>query len=422
MQVASPVERGFRFCRLILLVFFRKEIRVILICRKAMMLLQSPHHMIQFNVPATTGNEEKYIRQVLKSGKFSGDGSFTKKCQKQLEKTTGAKKVLLTTSGTHALDMAALLSEIKKGDEVIMSSYTFSSTANAFALQGAKLVFVDIRPDTMNIDEHLIKKAITPKTRVIVVMHYGGIACEMDTIMAIAKKHRLLVIEDAAHAISAKYKNRALGTIGNIGCFSFHETKNLNSGEGGAILLNDSKLIERAEIVREKGTNRSKFYRGEVAKYSWVDIGSSYLPSEINAAFLWAQLEKAGKINLNRLKSWNCYYKKLLPLAKKGLITLPTVPKNCRHNAHVFYLKTKNLSERTALIKYLKENGIMSVFHYVPLHSSKAGKKFGRFNGEDVWTTKESDKLLRLPMYYKLKKTDIEKIIEKVSDFYNMKK
>ena len=377
--------------------------------------------MIQFNVPALAGKEQQYIKQVLKTGKFSGDGLFTKKCEEWLEKKTGAKKVLLTTSGTHALDMAALLARVKGGDEVILPSYTFSSTANAFVLQGAKLVFVDIRPDTMNIDEDLIEKAITKKTKVIVVMHNGGVACEMSKIMHIARKYDLLVVEDAAHAVMATYKNRPLGTIGNIGCFSFHETKNLNSGEGGAIALNDDKLIERAEIVREKGTNRSKFYRGEIAKYSWVDIGSSYLPNEITAAFLWAQLEEAERINSDRLKSWNSYYKKLLPLAERGLIAIPTVPKNCQHNAHMFYLKTKNLTERTMLIEHLKNNSVMAVFHYVPLHSSQAGKKFGRFDGTDMWTTKESDKLLRLPMYYKLKKSDVEKIVREIFNFYNAK-
>ena len=374
--------------------------------------------MIQFNVPALTGKEQKYIAQVFKAGKFSGDGMFTKKCQALLEKKTGAKKVLLTTSGTHALDMAAILSNIKKSDEVILPSYTFSSTANAFVLQGATLVFVDIRPDTMNIDENLIEKAVTKKTKVVVVMHNGGVACEMDKIMLIARKYGLLVIEDAAHAVLATYKNRPLGTIGHIGCFSFHETKNLNSGEGGAILLNDDRLIERAEIIREKGTNRSKFYRGEVAKYSWVDIGSSYLPNEITAAFLLAQLEEAEKINSDRLKSWSSYYKKLLPLTQKGLVALPTVPKNCRHNAHQFYIKTKNLAERTRLIEHLKNSGIMAVFHYIPLHSSQAGKKFGHFNGKNEWTTKESTRLLRLPMYYKLKKSDIEKITKEISNFY----
>ena len=374
--------------------------------------------MINFNIPPRTGDELKYIEQAINSGKISGDGEFTRKATSWLEQRFDAQKVLLTTSGTSALDMAALLCELQPGDEVILPSFTFSSTATAFALTGAKLVFVDIRPDTMNIDETKIESAITEKTRVLCVMHYAGVACEMDAIMDLARRHKLIVVEDAAQAVMSTYKGKALGTIGDLGCYSFHETKNYSMGEGGAIVINNEKFNERAEILREKGTNRSKFYRGQVAKYNWVDIGDSYLPSELNVAYLWPQLLKADEINNDRLNSWHEYYSAFAPLADKGLVTLPVVPDGCVHNAHMFYLKCASLEERTALISYLKERGIMAVFHYVPLHSAPAGLKYGRFDGEDVYTTAESDKLLRLPMYYGLTKEDRDAVIKAVLAFY----
>lgn len=365
---------------------------------------------ISFNIPPFIGDEERNIRKAIENRKICGDGEFTKKCNEKLEEMTGTKKALITTSGTSALEIAALLAEIQPGDEVIMPSYTFVSTANAFVLRGAKIVFVDIRPDTFNIDETLIEKAITAKTKAIVPVHYAGVSCEMDTICEIAERHNLLVIEDAAQAVNAYYKGRALGSIGDFGCFSFHETKNYSSGEGGAILVNREDAIERAEIVREKGTNRSKFFRGQVDKYTWVDVGSSYLQSELNCAYLYAQIENPDIINSDRMQSWNTYYELLKPLANKGYIELPHIPKECTHNAHMFYIKVKDLTDRTNLISYLKENGIGAVFHYIPLHSSPAGKQFGRFYGEDRYTTKESERLLRLPMYYGLQVSDIEYI------------
>ncbi|HCU01669.1 MAG: Lipopolysaccharide biosynthesis protein RffA [Candidatus Moranbacteria bacterium GW2011_GWE1_35_17] len=377
--------------------------------------------MIPFNIPPFTGKEEKYLKEVIAKRKLSGDGEFTKKCNQWFEDNFKCKKALLTTSCSHALDMAAILIDIKEGDEVIMPSYTFVSTANAFALRGAKIVFVDIRPDTMNIDESLIEKAITNKTKVIVVVHYAGISCEMDTIMEIARKHNLLVIEDAAQGVMSKYKGKFLGTIGDIGCYSFHETKNYSSGEGGAIVLNNEKFVERAEIIREKGTNRSKFLRGQVDKYTWVDIGSSYLPSELNAAYLFAQLEVAENINTKRLTLWNLYFKLLKKLSEEGLLELPTIPDDCEHNAHMFYIKTKNLAERTELIDYLKSKDILSVFHYVPLHSSSAGIKYGVFSGEDKYTTQDSDRLIRLPMYYELSADEVEKIVSDIFLFYELK-
>ncbi|MBI4646850.1 MAG: dTDP-4-amino-4,6-dideoxygalactose transaminase [Bacteroidia bacterium] len=337
-----------------------------------------------------------------------------------LQDNLKCEKALLTSSGTHALEMAAILADIRNGDEVIMPSYTFVSTANAFVLRGARIVFVDIRPDTMNIDENLLEKAITSKTRAIVVVHYAGVACEMDRIMQICQKNNLILIEDAAHGVYATYKEKYLGTIGDIGCFSFHETKNYISGEGGAILLNKAAFVEKAEIIREKGTNRSKFFRGQVDKYTWIDIGSSYLPSEINAAYLFAQLENADLINNNRLKTWNMYFNELIPLKEKNLIELPFVPDNCRHNGHLFYIKTKNLEIKTSLIKYLKENEILAVFHYIPLHSSPAGIKYGIFNGIDKWTTCESEKILRLPLYYNIEKDNIKKIISCIYSFFNL--
>lgn len=375
--------------------------------------------MISFNVPPYIGKEYKYIKQAIDSRKICGDGQFTKKCNEKFEKITGAKKVLMTTSGTSALEMAALLADIKSGDEVIMPSYTFVSTANAFVLRGATIVFVDIRPDTMNIDENLIEDAITEKTKAIVPVHYGGVACEMDTIRDIAKRHNLVVVEDAAQGVMSFYKGRALGSIGDFGCYSFHETKNYSMGEGGAVLVNHEKNVERAEIIREKGTNRTKFFRGQVDKYTWIDLGSSYLQSELNCAYLYAQIENPDIINNDRLQSWNTYYELLTPLKEKGCIDLPVVPEGCVHNAHMFYIKTKDLEERSKLIAFLKENGIGAVFHYIPLHSSPAGQQFGRFHGEDKYTTKESERLLRLPMYYGLEKKDIEYVVNAVNGFFS---
>lgn len=376
--------------------------------------------MIPFNVPPCTGHEMKYIGEAVASHKICGDGQFTKRCSAWMEERFNAHRVLLTTSGTTALDMASLLCALQPGDEVILPSFTFSSTANAFVNYGAKLVFVDIRPDTMNIDETKIEAAITSRTKAVVVMHYAGVACEMDTIMAIARKHKLLVIEDAAQAVMSTYKGRALGTIGDFGCFSFHETKNYSMGEGGAILINAPEYVERAEILREKGTDRARFFRGQVDKYTWVDLGDSFLPSELNAAYLWAQLEMADAINADRLKSWKSYYDAFADLEKKGLVTLPTVPEGCAHNAHMFYLKCRDLEERTALIAFLKARDILAVFHYVPLHSAPAGLRFGRFSGEDVYTTRESDRLVRLPMYYGLTADDQAKVIRAVRAFYGV--
>lgn len=374
--------------------------------------------MIPFNIPPYAGNEEQYIKEAIKRRKICGDGEFTKKCNAWLEKQTGSKSVLLTTSCTHATEMAALLSEIGPGDEVIMPSYTFVSTADAFVLRGAVPVFVDIRPDTMNIDEKLIEDAITEKTKAIVVVHYAGIACEMDRIMEIADRHELIIIEDAAQGVMSSYKGRALGALGDFGCYSFHETKNYSMGEGGALLIRDEKNIEPAEIIREKGTNRSQFFRGMVDKYTWVEKGSSYLPSELNAAYLYAQLETAEKMNQKRLERWNLYYELLTPLKEQGKIELPAVPDGCVHNAHMFYIKVKDLEERTKLIQYLKENDIIAVFHYIPLHSAPAGKKYGRFHGKDVFTTKESERLLRLPMYYELTEEEVYTVAEAVSQFW----
>ena len=374
--------------------------------------------MINFNVPPCTGNEMKYIEQAIASHKICGDGSFTKKCNAWFEQRFDAKKVLLTTSGSTALDMAALLCGLEPGDEVILPSFTFSSTANSFVLAGAKLVFVDIRPDTMNIDETLIERAITEKTKVICVMHYAGVACEMDTVMAIARRHKLLVVEDAAQGVMSSYKGKALGTIGDLGCYSFHETKNYSMGEGGAIVINNPDYIEQAEILREKGTNRAKFFRGQVDKYTWVDFGDSYLPSELNAAYLWAQLEMADEINNDRLHSWHEYDAAFKPLESAGKLGLPAIPDGCVHNAHMYYIKCKDLAERTALIRFLKERDILAVFHYVPLHSAPAGERFGRFDGEDKYTTVESDRLLRLPMYYGLTAEDRSRVIAAVKEFF----
>ncbi len=374
--------------------------------------------MIPFNVPPQVGTEIDYMRQAMANNKICGDGMFTRRCNDWLERRFGVPKVLLTTSGTAALEMAALLCGLEPGDEVILPSFTFSSTANAFVLAGAKLVFVDIRPDTMNIDERKIERAITERTKVICVVHYAGVSCEMDFIMDIARKYNLKVVEDAAQAVMSTYKGRALGTIGDFGCFSFHETKNYSMGEGGALLIRDTKNIVPAEILREKGTDRSQFFRGQVDKYSWRDYGSSYLPSELNAAYLWGQLEVADKINNDRLASWNYYFDKLYPLKEQRKIELPVIPEGCVHNAHMFWIKTRNLKERTAMIAFLKDRGVGSVFHYVPLHSAPAGLKFGRFDGEDVYTTRESERLTRLPMYYHLSRVDQDKVVEALYQFY----
>ena len=367
---------------------------------------------INFNVPPLTGDELGYVRQAIESHKICGDGQFTKKCHAWMEERFHAQKVLLTTSGTTALDMAMLLCDLQPGDEVILPSYTFSSTATAAVLVGARLVFVDVRPDTMNIDETKIEAAITERTKVIMVMHYAGVACEMDTIMAIARRHGLIVVEDAAQGVMSTYKGRHLGTIGDLGCYSFHETKNFSMGEGGALVINDPVYNERAEILREKGTNRARFFRGQVDKYTWVDRGDSYLPSEMNAAYLWAQLLRADEITGNRMRTWNTYHEALRPVEETGRIELQRIPEGCEHNAHMFYIKLKDLEDRTAFIAYMKEKSIGCVFHYVPLHSAPAGLKFGRFAGEDAYTTKESDRLVRLPMYYGMTEEDRKYVTE----------
>lgn len=376
--------------------------------------------MISFNIPPYVGTEEKYIAQAIASRKICGDGSFTKLCNTKLEELTQTKKALLTTSCTHAIEMAALLTDIGPGDEVIMPSFTFVSTADAFVLRGATAVFVDIRPDTMNMDEKLIEAAITPRTKAIVPVHYAGVACEMDTIMDIAKRHNLYVVEDAAQGVSSFYKGRALGTIGDYGCFSFHETKNYSMGEGGALLIREEENIERAEIIREKGTNRSKFFRGQVDKYTWVAAGSSYLPSELNAAYLYAQLEQIDKIFDNRMHAWDRYHAGFRELAAAGHIELPVIPEGCAHNAHMYYIKAKDLEERTALIAFLKTRGVNAVFHYIPLHSAPAGLKMGRFHGEDRYTTRESERLARLPLYYGITDEDVDTVIAAVKEFYGM--
>ncbi len=374
--------------------------------------------MINFNIPPYTGKEIEYIQKAIQNNKICGDGEFTKRCSIFLEQRFKTKKAQLTTSCTHALEMATMLCDIRSGDEVIMPSYTFVSTADAFVMRGAKIVFVDIRPDTNNIDENLIEEAITTKTKAIVPVHYAGVSCEMDIINEIARKHKLFVVEDAAHGVMSTYNGQALGTIGDFGCFSFHETKNYSMGEGGALLIKDEKYIEKAEIIREKGTNRRKFFRGQIDKYTWVDLGSSYLPSELNAAYLFAQLELVDEINNDRLKAWNMYYQGLQDLSYKEMLELPVVPKNCVHNGHMFYIKCRDLNERTALIAYLKQNDIMAVFHYIPLHSAPAGLKFGRFFGNDRYTTKESERMVRLPIYYGIGENNLQYIIEKIDKFY----
>ena len=372
--------------------------------------------MISFNVPPLVGTELDYVKKAIENHKICGDGPFTKDAW--LANRFGAQKVLLTTSGTTALEMAALMCDLEPGDEVILPSFTFSSTATAFVLAGAKLVFVDVRPDTMNIDETKIEAAITDKTKVICAMHYAGVACEMDTIMDIARRHGLKVVEDAAQGVMSTYKGKALGTIGDFGCFSFHETKNYSMGEGGALLIRDPEYNERAEILREKGTNRAKFFRGQVDKYTWVDYGSSYLPSEMNAAYLYAQLLEADRINNDRLASWNAYYEAFAPLEQAGKVELPALPEGCVHNAHMFWLKLHDLEERTAFIQHLKDNGVLAVFHYIPLHSAPAGLKFGVFSGEDVYTTRESERLVRLPLYYGLTEEDRNTVIRSVLSFW----
>jgi dTDP-4-amino-4,6-dideoxygalactose transaminase len=373
--------------------------------------------VIPFNIPPHIGTEEKYIAQAISAHKICGDGQFTKKCNAWLEKQFHVQKALLTTSGTTALDMAALLCDLKSGDEVILPSFTFSSTATAFVLAGAKLVFVDIRPDTMNIDESKIEAAITSKTKVIVVVHYAGVSCEMDTIMGIARRHNLMVVEDAAQGVMSTYKGQALGTIGDFGCYSFHETKNYSMGEGGALLIRDPKYNERAEILREKGTNRSRFLRGQVDKYTWMDFGDSYLPSELNAAYLWAQLEMAVEINNDRLRIWDTYYQALKPLSDAGRIEIPYVIEKCMHNAHMFYIKLRDIEERTRFITHMKKYEIFCVFHYIPLHSAPAGLKYGHFHGKDVYTTCESERLVRLPMYYGMKEEEQQTVIAAIKSF-----
>ena len=374
--------------------------------------------MINFNIPPYIGNELQYIKQAVENKKICGDGEFTKRCNKWIEDKFHAQKVLLTTSGTTALEMAMLLCDLKEGDEVILPSYTFSSTATSVVLTGAKLVFVDIRPDTMNIDEKKIEAAITDKTKAIVAVHYAGVACEMDSLMEIAKRYGLKVVEDAAQGVMSTYKGKALGTIGDFGCYSFHETKNYSMGEGGALVINNPEYNERAEILREKGTNRAKFFRGQVDKYTWVDYGSSYLPSDMNAAYLWAQLEQADEINQDRMDTWNYYYNEVKYLQEKGMVELPVIPEECIHNAHMFYVKLKNLSERTEFITYLRDKGVQSTFHYIPLHSAPAGEKFGRFHGEDQFTTSESERLTRLPMYYGIGEQDRKYVVDCIKEYF----
>lgn len=374
---------------------------------------------IPFNIPPYVGHEMEYLQKACEvNHKICGDGPFTKQCKAWVEEKTGTAGCLMTTSGTSALEMAAHLSHIQPGEEVIMPSYTFCSTADAFVLKGAVPVFVDIRPDTMNLDETLLEDAITDKTRAIAVVHYAGVSCEMDTILDIAGRHHLTVVEDAAQGVMSSYKGRALGTLGDFGCYSFHETKNYSMGEGGAILIRDPEKISEAEILREKGTNRSQFFRGQIDKYTWVDYGSSFLPSELNAAYLMAQLDRADAINNARLARWEQYYRLLSPLAAEGRIELPVIPKDCVHNAHMFYIKTRDLEERQALIQALREQGILAVFHYIPLHSSPAGRKFGRFHGEDRYTTRESERLLRLPMYYSLTEENVNDVVSVIEEFY----
>lgn len=377
--------------------------------------------MIHFNVPPFIGTEFEFMRQAVENHKICGDGPFTKLCNSWIEENFKANKCLLTTSGTAALEMAAVLCEFKPGDEVILPSFTFSSTATAFVLGGAKLVFVDIEPKTMNMDVECVRRAITPQTKCICVVHYAGVAPDMDAIMALAKEHNLIVVEDAAQGVMSTYKGKALGTIADMGCYSFHETKNYSMGEGGAIVINNPKFADRAEIIREKGTNRAQFFRGQVAKYNWVDWGSSWLPSDLNAAYLWGQLQAADEINNNRLETWNAYYEAFKPLEDAGLVELPHIPQDCTHNAHMFFMKFKDLETRQDFIKYMKANDILCVFHYVPLHSAPAGLKFGRFDGDDRFTTSESDRLVRLPLYYNISKEDCNKVIRCTLEYFEKK-
>ncbi|MBW5444638.1 dTDP-4-amino-4,6-dideoxygalactose transaminase [Cohnella sp. CFH 77786] len=374
--------------------------------------------MIPFNKPAVTGKEITFIREAMKANRLAGDGPFSLRCSQWLERTTGTRKALLTTSCTHALEMAAMLAGIGPGDEVIMPSYTFVSTANAFALRGARIVFVDIRPDTMNLDENLLEEAVTPRTKAIVPVHYAGVGCDMAVVMKVAERHGLIVIEDAAQGLLGYYRDRPLGTIGHLGCISFHETKNIHCGEGGALFVNDPRFIERAEIIREKGTNRSRFFRGEVDKYSWEDVGSSYLLSDINAAFLYAQLLAAEELLSDRMDSWRRYEEELRGMPCSKRLERLSVPEDCRHNAHIFFVKTRDLEERTRLIAHLKENGVYSTFHYVPLHSSVAGKAYGRFHGVDRHTTRESERLVRLPLYSGMKVGHIRRVVRLIRRFY----
>ena len=375
---------------------------------------------IQFNKPYITGKEKGYLEDLIIRSKFSGDGHYSKECTKLLTSLTKANSILLTTSCTHALEEIAILLNISAGDEIIMPSFTFTSTANAFVLRGAKIKFIDIRPDTMNMDENLIEEAISSKTKAIVTMHYAGVGCEMDTINQIAKENNLVIIEDAAQCVDAEYKNKVLGTIGDFGCYSFHDSKNIHCGEGGALLINNLEFNDRAETVREKGTNRSQYLKGEVDKYSWIDIGSSYLLSELNTCFLYAQLEELKTITAKRKNIWNRYFEGLKTLKEKEILDLPEVPNHCKHNAHIFYIKLQNKDERVRMINYLKEGGISAHFHYIPLHSSKAGQKFGEFVGIDNYTTIESERLLRLPLHMYLKDHDIENVIDKINDFYKI--
>lgn len=374
--------------------------------------------MIPFNVPPVVGKELEYIQDAINTHKICGDGKYTRKCNEWLERETGSRRALLTTSCTHATEMATILADIKAGDEVVMPSFTFVSTADAVVMRGATPVFVDIRPDTMNIDETLIESAVTKATKAVIPVHYAGVSCEMDKIMDVAEKYKLKVIEDAAQAIGSTYKGKKCGAIGDFGCLSFHETKNLSMGEGGAILIRDNHDVERAEIIREKGTNRSKFYRGEVDKYTWIDAGSSYLPSELNAAYLFAQFEEFAKIQESRSRAWDMYYESLLSLEQEGCLERPQIPSDCHHNAHMFYIKVHDINERDKLIFFLKKQGIYAVFHYIPLHSSPAGKQFGRFCGEDRFTTKESERLLRLPLFFGITEEQVESVIDALTIFF----
>lgn len=376
-------------------------------------------NIVPFNKPFIAGKELYYIAQAVQNGHLSGDGIFTQQCHEWLESHLGCKKALLTHSCTAALEMAAILCNIQPGDEVIMPSFTFVSTANAFVLRGGVPVFVDIRPDTLNIDERLIEPAITAKTRAIVCMHYAGVACEMDVIMEIARRYKLMVIEDAAQALLSSYQGKYLGSIGHMGCLSFHETKNVISGEGGALLLNDQSFIERAEIIREKGTNRKQFFRGQTDKYTWVDIGSSFLPSELVGAFLYAQLEEAEKIIAKRRMIFSHYYEQLLFMQEKGILKLPSVKDGNAANGHIFFILTRSLKERSAMIAYLEDKNINAVFHYVPLHSSPAGLQHGRAHGNLSVTNDISGRIVRLPLYYGMTEDDIHRVVEKVCEFYN---